>query len=262
MMNKPRNQHFMKQILLLAGLFALLPMGLKSQTYNYVPNALNIPFLTKKKDAALGIGWGRGDLSSAVEVQAVYSPLPHFAVMANYFGASDKNVRKRVKNGTSYSLWEAAAGVYEQFPKGAASLFAGFGAGNLYSHYGFDRTADFNLNRWFVQPGLSYLNEHFYAGLALRLSYLDYRRGIVSYSIEEQYLQYIQNIEKDGPMFLPEIGMQCGIHLNPAIIGIRLASIFPNTNSWDFSRINIGVSLAVNIQSGSKKVAAADESVE
>lgn len=252
----------MKHILLWGSLFVLLPMGIKSQTYNYVPNALHIPFLAKKQDAALGIGWGRGDVFSAVELQAVYSPLPNLAVMANYFGALDKNVRKRLESGTSYAFWEAAAGVYEHFPKGAASLFAGYGAGNLYSHYGLDRTADFNLNRWFVQPGLSYQNEHFYAGLALRLSYLDYRRGIISYSIVEQDLQYIQNIEKDGPMFLPEIGMQGGIHLSPVIIGIRLASIFPNTNSWDFSRLNIGVSLAVNIQSVSKKEAATDESVE
>jgi len=252
----------MKQILLFGGLFILLPLCLKGQTYNYVPNALHIPFLTKKQDASLGIGWGRGNNFSAVELQAAYSPLPHVAIMANYFGALDKNVRKRLENGTNFAFGEAAVGVYEHFPKGAASLFAGYGAGKLYSHYGFERTADFNLNRWFIQPGLSYQSDYFFAGLALRLSYLDYSRGIVSFSIEEQDLRYIQNIEKEGPMFLPEIGLQCGLNIKPAIIGIRLASIFPNTDSWNFSRLNIGVSIAVSIQSGSKKEPAAAKSVE
>lgn len=243
----------MKKNLLLYAFVIILPFGAKTQTYNYAINSLNIPCLAKKGDATLSIGWSRGIAFQALELQGVYSPTSHLAVMANYFGAREKSVRKRLENGTDFYFWEAAVGMYEQMPKGAASLFAGFGTGNLFSHYGLDRTADFELQRWFLQPGLSYRSSHFQAGLALRLSRISYRRGVISYSIEQPDIQYIQNIEKNAPMFLPELGMQAGMRLKPVTINLSISSIFPDTSDWNFIRLNSSLSIVVDFGVGRGK---------
>jgi len=241
----------MKNNLLLFFIVLTLPIGAFSQTYNYAPNMLNIPCLTNKGDAILGFGWGRGLVFQALEIQAVYSPAKHLAVMANYFGPRKKSVRNHTDVGTDFYLWEAAIGIYEKLPKGAASLFAGFSSGNLCSHYGADRTAEFEMKRWFIQPGINYQSHQFQAGLALRLSNLIYRKGLVSYTIDAQDFLYIKNLEKDSPMFLPEIGVQFGMHLKPVTINLNVTSIFPNTSDWNFSSLNTGLSIAVKF--GKKK---------
>ena len=245
--------YFMRKVLFICALGLALPFGAHSQFYNYAINSLNIPCLTQKGDAILGIGWGRGLTFQALEVQGVYSPLPNLAVMANYFDARDKDVREKLDNGTDFYLWEAALGLYEKLPKGAASLFAGFGSGSLFSNYGADRIAKFKLQRWFLQPGISYRNNHFQAGLALRLTQLGYSRGVVSYSIEPSDLEYIQNIEKSKPLFLPELGMQAGLRLHPVTINLTIASIFPDTSNWNFSRLNTALSLVVDFGTNTRK---------
>ncbi len=243
----------MKKILILFPLALSLSFGAKSQTYNYAVNSLNIPCIAQKGDASLGIGWAQGIAFQALELQGVYSPMQHLAVMANYFGAREKSVRKRLENGTDFYLWEAAVGAYEKMPKGAASLFAGFGSGNLFSYYGLDRAAAFEIQRWFLQPGLSYRTNHFQAGLALRLSRLVYRRGEISYSIESPDIQYIQNIEKSSPIFLPELGIQAGIRLKPVKINLSISSIFPSTSLWNFNRLNSSLSVMVDFGVGKEK---------
>lgn len=247
MKNYTINQRFMKKNLLLLAFALVLPFGAFSQTYNYALNVLNIPCITQKGDLVLGLGWSRGATFRALEIQGTYSPLPHLAVMANFFGAPEKSVRKQLDYGTEYYLWEAAVGIYEKIPKGAASLFAGFGTGNLFSHYGMGRTADFNIQRWFLQPGLSYRSNYFQAGLALRLSHLYYRNAVVSYAIESPDIQYIQNVEKSSPMFLPELGIQAGVRLKPVTINLSVSSIFPDTNDLDFIRLNNTLSILVDI---------------
>jgi len=230
-----------------------IPLGAFSQTFNYAPNMVNIPCLTQKGDATLGIGWGRGAEFQALELQAVYSPLPHFAVMANYFGARDKDVRKNLLNGTDFYLWETALGIYEKAPKGSASLFAGFGSGNLYSHYGADRTAAFDLKRVFIQPGLNYRSAYFQAGLGLRLNYLFYQKGIVSFAIDEPDIRYIQNLEKASPVFLPELGINVGMRIKPITISLNIASVFQNATNWGFNSLNTALSIALDLGVRRKK---------
>jgi len=243
----------MKNKILFVVIALTTPFYAISQSYNYAPNMLNIPCLKQKGDAVLGLGWGRGSFFQALEIQGVYSPMNHLAFMANYFGAPEKNVRDQSETGTDFYLWEAAVGAYEKMPKGAATLFAGFGSGNLFSTYAPDRTAAFALQRWFIQPGLSYRSNFFQAGLAIRLSRLVFNNGVVSYSIEAPYLQYIQNIEKDSPMFLPELGIQVGMRLKPLTINLNIASIFPNTDNWNFNRVNTGLSVLLDLSLKGKK---------
>ena len=254
MTNQTLTQPIMKKSLLLFSFALALPFGAFCQTYNYAINSLNIPCIDQKGDLLLGLSWSRGASFRALEVQAVYSPMPHLAVMANYFGAPEKSVRKQEVYGTNFHLWEAGVGIYEKLPKGAASLFAGFGSGNLFSHYGLGRTADFNIQRWFLQPGLSYRSHHFQAGLALRLSHLSYHRAVVDYSIESPDIEFIQNLEKSAPMFLPELGIQAGTRLKPVTINLSISFIFPDTNEWDFIRLNSSIGVIVDIGVGKRQV--------
>lgn len=236
----------MKKNLFLLVLLGILPFGTKAQIYNYAPNTVNIPFLQKKGDASVSLGWGRGNNSfQSLELGAVYSPMSHLAVMANYFGALDKQVRNLTTIGTNGYLVEAAVGAFEARSKRSASLFAGYGIGHFFSNYGSDETAQFDIQRIFIQPGLAYQSKYFQAGLALRLSRLIYGNGIVSYSIDPQYLTYIQNIENDGPMFLPELGLSAGMRLKPVTLNLNITSIFPNTDDWNFVRLNTALSVVV-----------------
>lgn len=238
----------MKKYLLFALLLAL-PLGASCQYYNYAPNTMNIPCLAKKGDVIIGLGWGRGDAFQALELQGVYSPIPHLAVMVNYFSARLKDVRKFYDQGTDSYFGEAALGAYEQMPKGSASIFAGYGTGRLFSNYrpgATDLNSDLTVKRLFIQPGLSYRSNLFQAALALRLSRLVYNKGRVSYNIDSPYLFYIQNVDKESPLFLPELGLQSGIRIKPVTISLNITSIFPNTNNLNFSRLNANCSVAVD----------------
>lgn len=236
----------MNRILIICVLGLWVQGKTECQTYNYAPNAVHLPILTQSGDGTLGIGWGRGNAFQSLELQGAYSPMQHLAVMANYFGAREKEVRKRTEVGTDYTLWELAVGIYEKTSRGSASLFAGYGNGNLFSYYGSENTASFNLRRLFLQPGLSYRSNHFQAGVALRLTHLNYNKGVVSYTLEQSDLQAIRKIEEKSPMFLPELGMNAGLHLKPVTIGMSINGIFPDTDNWDFVRLNAVLSIMVD----------------
>ncbi|MDX1913166.1 MAG: hypothetical protein SFV22_16855 [Saprospiraceae bacterium] len=227
-------------------LFMLPGSGLMAQHYHYAPNALNISTLKQKGDLEISAGWSRGLSFQALELGSAYSVHRHIALMANYFGAGNKNVRNGEEIGTNFHFWEIGAGAYESFPKGSASLFAGYGYGSLLNHYGPNLDANLDLQRWFIQPGISYKSEHFHAGLAVRLSRINYRKGQVAFSIEPQYLQYIRNIESEAPLLLPEIGLQAGLVIRFITVNFGLAAIFPNTDPYKFARVGTTMSLSAN----------------
>ncbi len=233
----------------------ILPSSVYSQygQYNYAPNTINIPSIRKAGDASFSVMTGIGENFRALELQAVYSPVRHLGIMVNYFGAPKPSVRNLERTGTNFFLVEAGIGAYEKYKKGTASLFVGYGGGDLYSYYGVeDHTASFKLQRLFIQSGFSYQDNRFYSGVAIRCAYLRYRSAEVNYNLDETYLRHILNIEKDGPLFLPELGLQGGLFFKPFRVGISLTSIFPETADWDFVRLNAAVVLSVHL--GSNKV--------
>lgn len=243
----------MKKVFLAFILCSVVSASAFGQTYNYAPNMANIPCLKQKGDAIVGVGWGRGIVFQALELQASYAVTPHLAVMANYFGPREKNVRNRSEVGTDFFLMEAAVGAYEALPRGSASIFTGMSSGNMLSNFNGERTAKFKLLRWFVQPGINYRSNFFQAGIALRITHLSYRKGVVSYSIDEPYLQYIKNIEQNAPLFLPELGLQVGMRIKPITVSLNIAAIFPDTDRWNFNRLNSGLSMMVDFGVGRKK---------
>jgi hypothetical protein len=76
---------------------------------------------------------------------------------------------------------------------------------------------------------------------------LNYSKGSVSFSINPSDLSYIQNIEAKNPLLLPELGVQAGIVFKPMYLGLSISSIFPDTNQWDFTRLNAALMLSTTI---------------
>ncbi|HLP94374.1 MAG TPA: hypothetical protein VK168_10085 [Saprospiraceae bacterium] len=240
----------MKKYLLLLLIGSLSCAVVYGQNFNYAPNSLNIPAVKKRGDICVGAAWGHA-LNSA-DVQLTYTPIKHFLVTANYFGIHKKAVRNQADTGTDYFFGEIAAGVYETHKRGTTSLLAGYGGGRIFSNFELNNSSELNLQRWFIQPGYAYKSEFFQAAVGIRFSRLNYAKGNVSFSIDPVNLGYIQRIEQKNPIFLPELGIQAGIVFKPMYLGLAVSSIFPDTNLWDFARLNAALVLSTTFNTRRK----------
>lgn len=216
------------------------------QHYYYAPNSVHIPVLAKKNDARLGAGLGWGPDFNSFEAQGVYSPIQHGAVMLNFFNAGSNDIEKGGELGTRFRFAELAVGAYQALERGSASVFAGVGQGRLYNNYGNENFSRFTIQRWFVQPTLAYRGDAFQGGLALRLSRLSYPKGESSFDIEESDLAAIRKIEKDAPLFLPELGLSASVGLSPFVLAVNLTSVFPDMPGFNFSRFNTNLTLTLD----------------
>ncbi|MBN8678881.1 MAG: hypothetical protein J0M29_11700 [Chitinophagales bacterium] len=240
----------MKKYLLLILIGSWYCTEANGQNFNYAPNSLNIPAIKKRGDLSVGAAWGHA-LNSA-DVQLAYSPFKHLLVTANYFGIHKKSVRKQTDTGTDYYFGEIAAGVYETHKRGTASILAGYGGGRIFSNFELNNSSELNLQRWFIQPGYAYKSDFFQAAVGIRFSRLNYAKGSVSFSIDQVNLRYIQNIEEKNPILLPELGIQAGIVFKPMYLGLAVSSIFPDTNLWDFARLNAALVLSTTFNTRRK----------
>ncbi len=231
-----------KQLAILLLLYCWICTSLSGQNYNYAPNSLNIPTIRKRGEVSMGLGYGHA--TNSLDVQLAYSPFKQVLILGNYFHARNKEVRQQTMNGTDYYFGEAAIGFYETYKKGVGSITAGWGNGNLFSNYEMNNSAELSIQRWFVQPGFAYQSEFFHAAVALRFSRLNYTKANVSFSINPSDLAHIQNIEAKNPILLPELGIQAGIVFKPVYLGLSISSIFPDTNLWDFTRLNAALMLS------------------
>ena len=214
-----------------------------SQHYYYTPNSIHIPVLSGKNEWSAGAGLGWGSDYFALEVQSVYSPAPHAAVMFNGFASGVGGVRSNEDIGANFRFLEIAGGAYQALEYGSASIFAGAGQGNMYNYYGLNNFSKFTVRRYFVQPGLMYENNGFRCGLALRLSRISYPKGESSFDISDVELAAIRKIEKDSPFFLPEFGISGGMVLSPCIVSVNVTTVFPDVPGLNFSRFNLTMML-------------------
>lgn len=217
------------------------------QHFYYTPNTVAIPVLVQKQDfgVSAGTAWGNG--YDALELQGVYSPISHGAIMLNGFMSRSNEVRSNRKEGAGYRFFELGIGAYHALERGSASIFAGVGQGNLYNYYGNDNFSDFRVRRYFVQPGLAYEDAYFRCGLALRFSRLSYPKGQSSFDIDAQELDAIRKIEEDSPFFLPELGLNGGIVLSPFVLAVNLSTVFPDVPGLNFSRFNMSLMLTFEL---------------
>ena len=229
-------------------LFLIPAFRLPAQTiYNYSSNVANLPSLKKTKDGSIGLGisWGSG--FSAVDIQGAYSPYRNVAVVFNHFNATDRDVKNKKDQGSSFTLTEIGAGVYKPLPHGAASCIAGFGMGKLRSYYAYDKNASFTIQRFFFQPSIHYIGDYFVSAVGIRLTSVRHSKGEIDYAIEPYYLGSIRAIETATPLFLPELCFQAGMHFRPVFILMHLTTIFPDVSVYRFSQANIGMSARVNL---------------
>ncbi len=218
-----------------------------AQHFYYTPNTVAIPVLTQKKELGISAGTAWGNGYDALELQGVYSPTPHAAIMLNGFMSRSNEVRSNRKEGAGYRFFELGIGAYHPLERGSASIFAGVGQGNLYNYYGNDNFSDFRVRRYFVQPGLAYEDKYFRCGLALRFSRLSYPKGQSSFDIDVQELDAIRKIEEDSPFFLPELGLNGGIVLSPFVLAVNLSTVFPDVPGLNFSRFNMSLMLTFEL---------------
>lgn len=218
-----------------------------SQHYYYTPNSIHIPVLTEKNDAGIGAGMGWGSNYFALEMQGVYSPLRHAAIMINGYSSGSGDVRRDEEIGAGFRFLELGLGAYHVLERGSGSIFAGVGQGNLYNFYGNENFSQFTVRRYFVQPGLMYEDNFFRCGLALRLSRISYPKGESSFDIDENELAAIRKIEDDSPFFMPELGLSGGIVLPPCILSINITTVFPDAPGLNFSRFNMNLMLTFEL---------------
>lgn len=185
--------------------------------YYYAPNTLQTPFLQERHDTQVNLGLISGDEFNGWEIQSVYSPVKYGAVMFNHFN---------VKHGHSTEvpdedwgeghLTEFALGAY--YPANrviSLSFFGGWGAGRVLNIYDLDARSDLRFQRWFLQPGFSAQGKWARFGMSCRLNRLQYIKGDIRFDIGEHHLNIIENIERESPFFIPEIGFSIGLGASP-----------------------------------------------
>lgn len=225
----------------------------QQQHYYYAPNTVHVPVLNQKNDAAITLGIGRGSGFRALELQGVYSPIKHLAIMANYFGGGDSQVKNLTEIGASGRSFDVGIGGYQAMNNGSSSLFVGVSEGSVLNHYGNETKSELKMRRWFVQPGVTYNDNFFRGGIAIRINRLEFVSGETDFKIDENELNAIRNIEKQAPFFLPELGVHVGMNFYPFSLNLCLSTIFPKTYGLRFSRFNSCFSLTYYI--GKKKKA-------
>lgn len=222
-----------------------------SAQFNYAPNAVAIPNLTHRFDASIGIGIGRGEWLRSKELQLSFSPVKHVALVANAMLSGSKSVREHREQGSAYQFWEAGLGVYQPYKKGSVSLLAGIGQGELENTHELNRQSAFSTRRWFVQPGISYQDDYFVGGVAFRINRLEYLGGETDFAIDEYDLKAIRAIEANSPFFLPELGLQAGMHFRPLSVKIHLTLVFPSLADLNYTMSNY--TLMLNLDMGELK---------
>ncbi len=227
-------------------LFFTQALRLSAQQYNYATNIANLPALTHKNNGSIGLGLSRGSSFSAVDIQGVFSPYPHVAVMVNHFNAVEKDVKSRKVEGSSFYLTEIGVGVYKALPRGSASCMIGYGQGKLLSHYGLGNTATFSIQRLFLQPSIHFVGRYFVSGVGIRLTEVRHSKGNIDYAIDSYALDIIRKIEEGTPFFLPELCWLVGIRIRTVFLTMHSTTIFPEVNYIDFSKTNFGLGLRVN----------------
>lgn len=242
-MNKKLLVYFIIPFCLSTGAFA-------QDYFHYTANMLHVPALSRKGDFEFTLGRSFGGRYKALEVQAAYGFWKRCLVSAEYFDAGSIAVRKHQYLGTDARMGVIGFGLYEHLPHGAASLIAGFGSGRWYQNYnvGTDlRDSQIDLQRWFIQPGLTYKSETFYANMAMRLSRVHFQKGKISLNAPYKTLGELAYIQVHDPWFLPEIGLQAGIVIKIFTLSMGGSVILPNTKYAAFNKENFAVMLHVNL---------------
>ncbi len=239
---------------------AFLFFAIGCRHYHYSPNFVHTPYIEKKGDGVVAAAFSGNPVTLNGDFHASYSPIKHGTVMLNYFRTRSSFEQSTFFGQPSYPqstqgyLIEAAAGGYWPFEFGTVAMYVGWGQGQMRNDYGIARIADLRLQRFFVQPTLTYKNDWFRLGLGLRLVQLSFPSGTIDYRIEPADIEVIKRLEKDSPIWFPELGGNLGLHFKPVTISAHLvlAALRPSAD-YGFDGINIGLGISLELQELFKK---------
>ncbi|MFA6924750.1 MAG: hypothetical protein WC223_10925 [Bacteroidales bacterium] len=172
MFNKKISGLYYSVILLLIFLF------LDSCKSVYIPNAINAPFLTEKKQGQAAFSYGTSNLDG----QAAYSFADNFAAMANFSFWHLYKIKQRYHD---HRFFEGGAGYYNKINKSwlfDAYSCLGFGSTDIHIRGAELSMVDGKYFRAFLQPSIGLVTETFEGGFSLRMCYVNFLKFSVSNS--------------------------------------------------------------------------------
>lgn len=211
--------------------------------YHYVPNNMVIPAIEKQHDAMISLA--ASDYGGR-EIQAVYSPFRHIALMYNDMKISHTQSSDEfaiAESGKGH-LWEGGVGGYYHFRPMTFSLFGGYGRGYAENSFGFivpgsdvESRSKLNYERWFFQPGFVLQTRGLRFGIAMRQIWLRYNEGSVDVdNMPDDELSAIRTIEQDSPFSLTEFGLTLGFRMRPFTFTFNSVSLFGEEAYYEYIR--------------------------
>jgi hypothetical protein len=130
--------------------------------YYYAPNKANVPNIREQNDIRLDAGLGGGLVMHGADIQFAYAPLPHFGIMVN--SAFTESIQKRYvdnikRDETRSNYLEAGLGYFTKLKENnnwVFEIYGGGGKGNYRLWYDVDERARVDMNKYFIQPSLSF----------------------------------------------------------------------------------------------------------
>jgi hypothetical protein len=239
--------------LLLCFLCCLMGAALMQAQYTlYAPNSIAISNFKTKNELYLSAGWVRSAPKFGYELQAMYSITKKYLVMANFMSLGSGSIREQKSKGTQYRLGEVGVGLYEAFPRGAASVLLGVGRNDNFLFFGVDDYVRLIANRIFLQPGVTYQDRYFRIGMGIRLNYLNFTEGTASVSIPPEFLASVTKVEKKGTFFQPEMGVNTGLQVGLVFLGVSIYGVLPPNVGFRFTQLGTTLSLGVNLDFSKK----------
>ncbi|TKT92003.1 hypothetical protein [Dyadobacter frigoris] len=174
--------------------------------YYYAPNKGNIPNMREKNDVRIDAGFSVGLVSAGADLQFAYAPIDHLGVMVN--GAFSKTQNYSKNNDTESQYLEAGLGYFTKFEDNRKWLFevyGGGGKGNYSIWYNDYQTSKIDMNKYFIQPSLSYthLYKNLEFGIASKFSGVNY--DLKSFTVvDDMYHSNVRRIQNlvNRPMLL------------------------------------------------------------
>ena len=230
--------------------------------YYYSPNKGNIPNIREKNDIRLDAGLSGGFVMRGADVQLAYSPLNHLGIMVNGALSTSINTTSNnsiTKRDSRSKYLEAGLGYFtklEENKNWVFEVYAGAGKGDYKVFYTVDQTARIYLDKYFIQPSLSFThpNKNIEFSIGSRFSgalhSLGYFNLLDGMDRDEYYLRNLQNTVNElsvywEPTFRFSGG---GKNVKAYVSYTPSVAMFNGNNGVDreFVNISLGVRLMMN----------------
>ena len=194
----------------------------------YVPNTVNSPLLTEKKETAINLSYGM----NGFDLQGAYAMTNHIGLMVNTSASPLLNPNGKSFHGHLFA--EAGLGCMFQFGEsGVFDFYTGGGYGNIKSKSNVVLDGKSNIDeaegngyRYFIQPSIGFKKSNFQFAFSLRGVLLDldnvWYQNSTQYTQEEgMFVEPTFNIRvgKKRVMFQSQIGLSMPIE--PSATEIR-----------------------------------------